>query len=392
MYLTPTAAARPRIDVTPQQPVLSRYTLVAYAANDIPGISRSLDIRFTIARGIGIVEFDHAFHMRCVPDGTHLIVLDASGIHFLDARTLERLPRSPLVAPDGTGIDTFAVAPDGTVLYLLSFGGRVYGYDLTTCDLVAGSGAYVADGSEPPFHLTVTHDHRALVLVTNEVQIEGRTVGTNQFLLLDRATFAPVVPTPIATDPTLIHIVAHRTGRHFLGTPDGIRTLDAATLAEPSPFSPLTLPGMLALSPDETSLYSVSFDLATQTFLLSVHDAEGATVHAQKPIEVGFNALFMALLGVPFAALHTSPDGAILWVLGGDPGELRRNQPRLTLLALDAATLEPLAWSPIAFDDKLMPVTLALAPDGSRVFAIAGDQIGGEDARTMLVAVDASFG
>jgi hypothetical protein len=346
-------------------------------------------ISYIINTAITPVEIDSAVAVQTTPDGGRVLVLSAQGVEFFDGGTLERLALPPLAAPDGTGVDAFTLSPDGATVYLVSFGGRVYGFDARTLDPLPYSGKEVVGDSEPPYQIAASADNRTLAIATNAVEIGGRPVGRNQFVTLDTRTFEPI-GAPVATGHMLTLHAGRRTARWYLGTPEGVRALDGATLREMW-SAPLVLPGMLALAPEEQHLYAVWFDTATRGFVLGRLRDDGR-VEREVPVEVGFNPLFMATLGVPFAALAPSVDGTTLWVLGAEPAALRRNQVRSTLLAFDAEELTPYPWSPLPLPGALMPIAIAPAPDANRIFIVAGERIGARDSTSALLVADAFSG
>lgn len=73
--------------------------------------------------------------------------------------------------------------------------------------------------------------------------------------------------------------------------------------------------------------------------------------------------------------------------IGLDIIALSKNQLVSRFSAFNAQTMEELSWSPVSFG-QFLP---AMSPDGSRLFVLAGENIGAKNGSNMLYAVDPEF-
>ena len=145
-------------------------------------------------------------------------------------------------------------------------------------------------------------------------------------------------------------------------------------------------PFMIATSRDESRVYAVSLPdpVTFVSSVLSTIDASTLRVRAQIGVDVGI---------FPFISLGkvtTSVDDRLLFVTGLSLTAEKENRAATRMSVYDAETLDEMPWSPVQFGE-LLSFDLDMAPDGSRVFVLAGKDLGKSNASLYLCAVDPEF-
>ena len=213
--------------------------------------------------------------------------------------------------------------------------------------------------------------------------------GPWHLVVLEAAGLQPVPGSPVTlSGPVSALAVTQTVDRYHLGYADGIAVLDGAAF-QPVPDSPVPLKGtfLIAAARDDSSLYAMSWPGSPHPSVLSRIDATTLKVQAQIPVDT-----FILHLA-PIGTLTTSLDDGLLFVVSLSLwAYTRRHLPVSQLSVYDAATLEEVSWSPVDFG-TLLPLDIAMSPDGSRLFALVGSEPGEQQQQPSLYlyAVDPEF-
>jgi hypothetical protein len=113
-------------------------------------------------------------------------------------------------------------------------------------------------------------------------------------------------------------------------------------------------------------------------------------VTTQMQVGFGYYLLTEAFFGIPLAALAVSLDGGLLFFIGLDIVQLQQNVLSSRFSVYDTATMQEVSWSPLSFGEFL-PVDLAMSPDGTRLFVLAGQLDLSQALVISLYAVDPIF-
>lgn len=178
--------------------------------------------------------------------------------------------------------------------------------------------------------------------------------------------------------------IGPRTGRYYValaGDRSGQITVLDPVSCQPVFDKPSEVTGaaVMSISADEPNLYAVSLIApGVFAFVLSRVDAQTMTVTARRPVGIGFNPITEFFGGIPLAALALAPNGGLLFFVGEDLRAFMHQQVVSRLSVFDARNLQEVSWSPIQFE-ALLPVDLAMAADGSRLFVLAGEKREGRE-------------
>jgi DNA-binding beta-propeller fold protein YncE len=313
------------------------------------------------------------------------------GVGIYDAQTLEPRPVAPIVPPGGAS--ALVSSPDGATVYVATFDGKIYGYDLATQQQTPGSGADASGGSGMPYLIGASLDGARVTLITGQALVDNQPVGANQVTVLNGYDLHPASGSPVPLPGGSFTFARGAvTGRYYVANEAGVLALDAASYRQVS-GSPaaVPVPGLVAVSPDESVAFAVGIDAERKSFVLCRVDVATMRVDAQLPVGIGYFGLTEAFMGVALAALAFSADGSTLFFIGLDVVQLVQNGTFASkFLAFDAATLQELSWSPLRFGDFL-PIDIAMSPDGSRLYVLTGEHLGQQDVTTALSAVDPVF-
>ena len=368
--------------ITPDQPMLSSYTLAAISADGVTQVARTRVVRWSFTSALSGPPIDGASAPTLTADGRTVIVLggpDSShnGMIFCDAETLQPRSLTPTLA-GGNSIFALTATPDGTVLFAMSVDSNaVYGFAWPGLQPTPGSGAAFATGFQGVALLAVSADS------TTVVQVDFATDNSGQMVILSASTLQPLPASPVSLAQGGTGIaVGTQTGRYYISTPGGAVVLDPQTYR-----SVLAVPVLnasdVAVPASETDMYLSTFDPNTHaTTIVRVDAASGA-------VTVQLNTT-VAVLPPPMpSGFVAAPDGAALFLCGFDLNATRPEHAVTVLKGYDGTTLEELPWSPVSFGG-LYPLAIALSPDGSRLFAMVIEAID-DSTSTTLVAVDPEF-
>jgi hypothetical protein len=278
--------------------------------------------------------------------------------------------------------------------------GPLYGVTVNFRQPTPGSGVNLAAGSPPPFFLGFSPDSSKLMMVTNQLDViydgQDHYSGANQAVVLNSATLTQITGSPFPlTSQTSAMVAGPTSGRFFLGQEE-MTVLDGTTY-QPVTNSPVPLEaiGLLAISPDETSLYAIGMVIneaqSEWWFYLAKCDATSLQITTQMQVGFGYFLLTEALFGVPFASLAVSLDGGLLFFIGLDVIQLQQNVLSSRFSVYNTATMQEVSWSPLSFGELLLPVDLAMSPDGTRLFVLAGPLDLTQEFIISLHAVDPIF-
>ena len=375
--------------LNPTQPLQSSYTLTAVGEDGVTQATKTLLVRWCPNTELPATPVNSGVVVQTTPDGKMVLTLGdpAVGVQFFDPRTLKPLPIKPFGAPDNSNVFAFGVSPDAQAAYIATSSSRVYGYDLGSQQVMARF-ATIAPECIGPFWIGVSPDSSQVNVVSSVNQLAK--AGANQMTLLNSSNLQGVgEPVPLAQPYALI--VGPQTGRYYV-TADNVQIFDSTLKHVPG--SPLPLPAawVLAVSPDETSLYALLLSLKEKSFVLVLVDLNTLTIKLQRPVGLGYAILTEIFASLPMAALAVSADGTVLFFIGTNfLDALEHNVPLISkLLAFDAQTLEQLPWSPVQFGNDL-PAGLAMSPYGTRLYVLASDNIGTQNGTVTLYAVDPEF-
>ncbi len=380
--------------ITAEAPLQSSYTLTAI--NGKASVSKTVSIQWQINTALTPVAIDSAVRVEVTPDGTQVLVLGSQsgnlGIQTFSPTTLALQPNAMV----GTEVIDFAIAPDNSAAYYNNMDGTIAGITVGARLPVPGSGTNDAAGSTPPFPLGLSPDSTKVVMSTSQSTWESGghtyTFGANQLVVLNSGNLTNITGSPFALQyPTIAMVVGPQTGRCYLGQ-EYISVLDGTTY-QPVQNSPINAEGtlLLAISLDETSLYSVGLDLTNKSFYLAKSDANSLQVTYQMLNGYGPFLLFEVFLGIPLAALSVSIDGGLLFFIGISMLSQEGDNPIVSRFSVyNTATMEEVNWSPLSFG-AFVPLDLAMSPDGTRLFVLASLNPTAQDATVSLYAVDPVF-
>ena len=375
--------------ITVDNRLLTAYTLTAVGPDGTTTVSRRLVSRWRMNESVAPVPVAGAapgFH--ALPDGRSVLVIDNGRIRFFDAETLRPRGGPGIGPPDGSSLLGFAVTEDGTTVYAPTTAGFACGFDVESGALVSSSAANFAGTAFPPFPMALTKGDAAVAFTTSVVTDNDQPYGANQIIVLNAADLQPAAASPVALSSSPFALVTGRqTGRYYVALPDGVAVLDGSTF-QPVAGSPVPPAGpfMIATSRDESRVYAVSLPdpVTFVSSVLSTIDASTLRVRAQIGVDVGI---------FPFISLGkvtTSVDDRLLFVTGLSLTAEKENRAATRMSVYDAETLDEMPWSPVQFGE-LLSFDLDMAPDGSRVFVLAGKDLGKSNASLYLCAVDPEF-
>ena len=386
------ASADFRKPITIDAPLAAAYTLTAVSRDGQTKVTRTRAARWRLNDGIAGVPVLQPYNLVAAPDARSLLLLGGPdsnhlGVLFFDAMTLQPRSSTPMLAA-GNSVMDIAISPDAGVLYaMIYFTSAVYGYTLPTLQQTPGSGAAVPPNADLGYSIAVSADGSTVVQVSNPAD-QGPPQG--QMVVLSAGTLQPVSGSPVALpDGAWAIAVGQVTGNYYLALPTELRILDASTFQTVgTPVALDVQPGLIAVSPDESSVYLLLTDSEPQSIVswLVKIDVATSTVAARVKTRLGTFPI------LTFGSLAVSPDGSTLFFCGVDSQATNTSQHLVTSLAvLDTNTLEELPWSPISLG-SLQPANLALSADGSRLFVTASPPVAVNNfVNATLLAVDPGF-
>ncbi len=377
------ASATFTTQLSPDAPLQSSYTLTAQSGET--KVSKTLNVQWQVNQGIASMIVD-GMQVEVTPDGTHLLIpsVQADGLATYDPVSLQQLPFSPITS--GAGIETYAIAPNGSAVYYLDGSRSLYGSTLSSRQVTPGSGVnYLSESS--PIRITVSADSSKVVMTTLDI-----TANTGQVIVLSSDDLAQISGSPFQLpNPGVGLAVGSQTGRTYVATglTGGVLVLDGETYQVVANASDCIGALMLAISTDESTLYVLGMDQTANSFYLAKVDA--ATMQVSNRQLVGYGPLTAAYLISPLAmaALVLSADAGLLFLIGVSLASQQSNEmPVIRFSIYDTATMQEVSWSPLAFSD-LVSLDLAMSPDGTRLFVLAFVGLGSP--ACSLYAVDPVF-
>ena len=375
--------------VTAEHPLRSEYELTALGPGGATRVSQRIVSRWRFNDRVEPFAGDGTSGLAGLPDGQTLLVLKGNpgGIYFYDADTLRPRNDAPMTAGGEVGILAFVVTEEGKTIYAAGNDGRAYGFDVESHAAIPGSGVENFSGTAfPPFPLALSQHDVNLAFLTSVTDLNNTPYGLNQMVVLSASDFQPVQGSPVGfSDSPATLAIGKQTNRYYVGVGAGLAVLDGTTF-QPLPGSPVAVggTGLLAVPRDEHSIYGVALAVGSQTVTLFAVD--GATLRVQRQIPVD-----LLLFPLPVSAIVASPDNRQLFVGGLSLAAFKDNRLASRLSVYDGATLDEVSWSPLKFDDKLMPFTFTLSPDSTRIFVLAARDVGKPSGGLFLCAVDPEF-
>ena len=422
-----------RVTISVGQPLLGAYTLTLVSLNGTTQVSRTIAIQWQVNTEIAPIEFTYCGLAQISPGGSTLYLPTPEGMLLYDMQTLSQAPTPPLFPPNPLAIYPFAAAPNGSALYIMNGSNpNVYVFDPANLQAapLAGAGIPFASAmgvasnsslvavitieftSSGPLTKTIRGGHLPLrpgALVRPNV-LRGvdadENIGANQLWLLNNATAQPTTQSPLTLPATPVLLaIGPQTGNYYIttgaepATDQYVFLLDIYDSATGQPVgSPMTtdLIGVVAISPDETSLYTLSTAAGAEPFMtdfyLSKIDLGTMTYQQRVAIDTGFVLGLEVLIGAPWASLALSPDGAFLFLTGINPEALVNKEQVFEFAVYETSTMQPVDW-PIPVFSQPLPYAITMSPDGSRIIAMAaqGPVTNFGNIPSLLYAIDPVF-